>query len=346
MKKDLFITDSYDYHLPTELIAQHPCSPRDHSRLLIVDRKEESLREIQFCELTDFLGAGDSLVFNNTRVVPARLIGNRETGGETEIFLLKAISYDTWEVLGRPGKKLRTGCRVFFGKDFFCEVIDTTLEGTKIVRFFWQGDFEAVLKTYGQMPLPPYIQRETPLEEDFDDYQTVYAKVMGAVAAPTAGLHFTDEMMTKMSQQGVDYHYVTLHVGLGTFRPVQTEDIREHAMHTEPIIIDEETALALNSRPLGKRQICVGTTCCRSLESAADKEGKIIAGNYETNIFIYPGYSFKYVQALLTNFHAPRSTLLMLVSAFAGYELIMEAYQKAVKDRFRFHSYGDAMLIL
>lgn len=346
MTRDLFTLAAYQYNLPSELIAQHPCHPRDSSRLLLVDRQAGSFSEIPFRELTDLLESGDSLVFNDTRVIPARLLGRRPNRGQAEIFLIKRLSLDTWEALARPGRKLKPGVRVDFGDRLACEIIEEGSEGIKIVRFEWQGVFEEVLSLYGQMPLPHYIQRTKEIHEDAERYQTVYAKNPGAVAAPTAGLHFSQELLEKLESKGIEQNRLTLHVGLGTFKPVQVDDIRLHPMHEEPFFIDAATAQRLNGRQEGKRQICVGTTCCRALEAAADPSGRIIPGNYETNIFIYPGYEFKYVRSLLTNFHLPGSTLLMLVSAFAGYELIREAYRKAILDRFRFYSYGDAMLIL
>ncbi|MDP1880521.1 MAG: tRNA preQ1(34) S-adenosylmethionine ribosyltransferase-isomerase QueA [Parachlamydiaceae bacterium] len=346
MKPDLYSKEAYLYDLPNELIAQHPTEKRDESRLLLVDRKTGNLEEMPFKELTSFLQPGDSLVLNDTKVIPARLLGKRSTLGNAEIFLLKRLSLDTWEALAKPGKKLKVGSEVFFAEDFKCQIIETTSEGNKIVKFFWNGNFEERLAQYGLMPLPHYIHRTE--SEIFDEkrYQTVFAKNSGAVAAPTAGLHFSHEMLEELRLKGIEQNSVTLHVGLGTFRPVQTEDIRLHPMHSEHFVIDESVAEKLNQRDKNKLQICVGTTSCRALESACNENGLIVPGSYETSIFIYPGYSFKYVQALLTNFHLPGSTLLMLVSAFAGYELIREAYQKAIKDRFRFFSYGDAMLIV
>lgn len=350
MTRNLFALEAYQYHLPQELIAQHPCTPRDRSRLLLVDRQAGNFSEIPFCELSNFLESGDSLVFNDTRVIPARLLGKRSQGGQAEIFLLKRLSLDTWEALGRPGRKLQPGSRVVFGERLSCEILEKGAEGTRIVRFQWEGIFEEVLSRYGRMPLPYYIHRsdEAPSEDEEEDeerYQTVYAKNPGAVAAPTAGLHFSEELLQGLHAKGVEQNRLTLHVGLGTFRPVQTDDIRQHPMHREAFFIDPETAERLNARKEGKRQVCVGTTSCRALEASSDERGRIIPGSYETNIFIYPGYEFRYVRSLLTNFHLPGSTLLMLVTAFAGYELVMEAYHKAIKDRFRFYSYGDAMLI-
>lgn len=346
MTHDLFNLEAYHYDLPPDLIAQAPCFPRDHSRLLVVDRQTGNIFEQSFRDLATLLQPDDSLVFNDTRVIPARLIGTRPQGGKTEIFLLKPLSNHQWEVLAKPGRKLKPGSQVIFGEHLSCQVIENLSEGTKIVQFTCQGEFTEALNLYGQMPLPHYIQRSDADQQDESTYQTVYAKNPGAVAAPTAGLHFTNELLQRLQAKGIHTHYLTLHVGLGTFKPVQTTDIRVHPMHKETFFITPETAQNLNQRPVAKRQICVGTTSCRALESAADAQGNIHAGSYETDIFIYPGYQFKYVQSLLTNFHLPKSTLLMLVCAFAGYELTMEAYHKAVKERFRFYSYGDAMLII
>jgi S-adenosylmethionine:tRNA ribosyltransferase-isomerase len=346
MQTDPFALTSYQYDLPQELIAQHPCMPRDQSRLLVIDRQKQTMDEIKFRDFVDFLSDGDQLIFNDTKVMPARLMGQRQGGGKAEILLLKRLSAQTWEVMAKPGKKLINGAWVEFGADFKCQIIETTLQGTKIVEFFWQGGFEEVLMRYGQMPLPPYIQRAEKLSVDESSYQTVYAAHLGAVAAPTAGLHFTEEMLEALNNRGVKQTHVTLHTGMGTFKPVQTDDIRNHPMHSEEFIISAQAALELNQHSLQARQICVGTTSCRALESAANADGSIVPGVYETDIFIYPGYQFKFVRAMITNFHLPGSTLLMLVCAFAGHDLIMEAYAKAVKDRFRFYSYGDAMLII
>jgi S-adenosylmethionine:tRNA ribosyltransferase-isomerase len=346
MPKDLFSLTSYQYELPQELIAQHPCTPRDQSRLLLVERQTGHFTELTFKDLKDFLQGGDHLVFNDTKVIPARLLGKREQGGQAEIFLVKRLSLDSWEVLARPGKKLRLGAVVTFGEDFSCQIVEARADGIKVVRFRWLHTFEEALGQYGQIPLPHYIQREKQELIDLERYQTVYATHPGALAAPTAGLHFTEELLQDLTIKGVKKSHVTLHVGLGTFKPVQVEDIRAHPMHTESFIISAPVAQDLNARDSRHRQICVGTTCCRALESSANQEGKIIPGQYETNIFIYPGYQFRYVQSLLTNFHLPGSTLLMLVCAFAGYELVREAYAKAIEKRFRFYSYGDAMLII
>lgn len=341
---NLYQLSAYQFDLPQELIAQYPCTPRDHSRLMVIERSTGRITEIKFHELTDFLSTGDQLIFNNTKVIPARMIGKRESGGESEIFLTKYLSENLWEALVRPGKKLKTGSKVIFGDDLFAEIVETLSEGYRIVQFHHEGSFETLLNKYGQIPLPQYIQRDVQSSLDMERYQTVYASISGAVAAPTAGLHFTNEMLNTLNNKGVSKATVTLHVGAGTFRPVQTSDIRDHPMHKEHVIIDIPNAALLNLHP--KRHVCVGTTSCRALESAASADGIITPGCFETNIFIYPGYSFKYVRSLLTNFHLPGSSLLMLVSAFAGYDLIKEAYAKAIKDRYRFFSYGDAMLIL
>lgn len=346
MTFDPFSLSSYYYHLPEELIAQHPCNPRDQSRLLVVNRSTGHFSEMVFRDLVDFLKEGDGVVFNNTKVIPARLVGKRLTGGESEIFLISKKEEGCWEVLARPGKKMLPGTTISFGEDFSCEILGIINEGHRLVRFNTVEHFEERLGKYGQIPLPHYIKREEQVSQDQERYQTVFASLPGAVAAPTAGLHFSTEMLHEMKNKGVAHSQITLHVGLGTFRPVQTEDIRTHKMHGEKVIITPESAHLLNHRSSHHSQICVGTTCCRALESAADEQGVIQAGEFETNIFIYPGYRFKYVKSLLTNFHLPGSSLLMLVSAFAGNELIREAYKKAVKERFRFFSYGDAMLII
>lgn len=346
MKKDPLSLSSYLFDLPESLIAQRPVGQRDHSRLMVIDRKNGSFTDMLFCDLPDFLSAGDSLVLNDTRVIPARLLGKREGGGASEILLLKQLSLDTWEVMARPGKRLRPGSQVFFGENLSCTVLETLLNGNKTVKFAWKDSFEAALEQYGHMPIPPYIRRGSDDIKDKTSYQTVYAKTPGAVAAPTAGLHFTDDLLNKLREKGVDQTWITLHVGLGTFRPVQSEDIRNHTMHNESFILSPESAEKLNSVTPLHRQICVGTTCCRTLESAMKTQGKFIPGKYETDIFIYPGYQFKYVRSMITNFHLPGSSLLMLVSAFAGYDLIMEAYARAIEKKYRFYSYGDAMLIL
>lgn len=313
---------------------------------MIVDRAKGDISEIVFRELRDFLESGDHLIFNDTKVIPARLIGTRTGGGASEIFLVRPISNDMWEVLVRPGKKLKVGSRVVFSELFSCEIVERLPDGGAYAVFHYEGEFYQALERHGQIPLPHYIRREVDSAVDNSRYQTVYASQPGAVAAPTAGLHFTQEMMSHLKEKGVHQTTVTLHVGLGTFRPVQAEDIRDHVMHAERLNITPEAAVELNRRQSGSRRICVGTTSCRALEAVATEGGVIVPGDYETTIFIYPGYSFKYAKSLLTNFHLPGSSLLMLVSAFAGRELIKEAYLKAVKEKFRFFSYGDAMLIL
>jgi len=343
---DLFSLSAYQYDLPEELIAQHPLSQRDHSRLLIVDRRKQQLEEVPFGEIQHLLSKGDGLVFNDTRVIPARLYGKRATGGKAEVLLLKRLSTQDWEVLAKPGKKLPPGEKVFFSDSFFCSIISENEDGSRVVRFQWDGNFDQLLNQLGHVPLPPYIKREQSDQEDRHRYQTIYAKNPGASAAPTAGLHFTEELFGNLFEKGVIAYPVTLHVGKDTFRPVRVEDIRQHTMHAESYEVSMQTAEALNNRDKAKQCICVGTTSCRVLETAADDHGIIRPGSHESSIFIYPGYRFKFTTALLTNFHLPGSTLLMLVSAFAGYELTMEAYHKAIKDKFRFFSYGDAMLIL
>lgn len=335
---------AYQYDLPQELIAQYPISPRDHSRLMIVDRKSGNLSEIVFRDLVDYLDDGDRLVFNNTKVIPARLYGKKETGGSVELLLTEPQGDDRWLALARPARKLKKGTRIVFSETLACTILEEREEGIRLIQFEYKGSFEEVLAQNGEMPLPHYIQRPEDRGFDPERYQTVYAKEAGAVAAPTAGLHFTDELLQNFKKKGVSQIEVTLHVGLGTFRPVLTKDIRDHTMHHEHYSITPDAAQQLNTE--AKREICVGTTCCRTLESAASQDGLIQPGNGSTNIFIYPGYRFKKVESLLTNFHLPGSTLLMLVSAFAGHELIMESYKKAIADRYRFYSYGDAMLIL
>jgi len=341
---DLFSLKSYQFDLPEELIAQYPCTPRDGSRLLVVDRAAGSFKEIVFRDIVNYLSSGDRLIFNDTKVIPAKLFGKRSGGGHTEVLLVRSRADGTWEVMAKPGRRLPVGSIVTFSDTFSCEVVEVLPDGQRVVRFDHEGDFESILSQYGQMPLPTYIGREQDAAVDPKRYQTVYAQNPGAIAAPTAGLHFTPELMQTLQKNGVEQMFLTLHVGVGTFKPVQVDDIRTHPMHTERAIITPEVAGKLNQLSKG-RQICVGTTTCRTLESAATT-GIICPGDYETDIFIYPGYKFRFIEHLLTNFHLPGSTLLMLVSAFGGYELIREAYQYAIKNRFRFFSYGDAMLIL
>jgi S-adenosylmethionine:tRNA ribosyltransferase-isomerase len=341
---DLFALSSYDYDLPEELIAQVPITPRDHSRLMIVERQSGLIKIARFDQLSTLLNSGDALIFNDTQVIPARLFGTKSTGGRLEFLLLKHLSDDSWEALVRPAKKVEVGTKVTFGQSFGGHIEQKLSEGKVVIRFEYTGSFQSHLQEHGQIPLPHYIRREKLESWDKDRYQTVYAATPGAVAAPTAGLHFTNELLQTLRQKGVEQTHLTLHVGVGTFRPVLCEDIRNHPMHSERVILSKETAKRLNQK--GALRIAVGTTTCRALESTADELGVIHPGDFETDIFIYPGYRFKYVDAMITNFHLPKSSLLMLVSAFAGYELMREAYRVAVKEKFRFFSYGDAMLIL
>lgn len=338
-------TSDFYYDLPQELIAQDPIADRSGSRLMVLDRKDGSIEHKIFRDITDYLMPGDCLVINNTKVIPARLIGvKEETGAKIEILLLKRRTGDVWETLVKPGKKARPGTRVSFGDGLLHAVIEEVVEeGNRLVRFEYEGIFEEILDQLGQMPLPPYITHEL---KDKNRYQTVYAKYEGSAAAPTAGLHFTEELLEKIRQKGIRIAGVTLHVGLGTFRPVKVEDVTEHHMHVEYYEVTEEAAAIINgTKAAGGRVICVGTTSCRTVESAADENGVVHAGSGNTDIFIYPGYRFKALDALITNFHLPESTLLMLISALAGKEYIMQAYGEAVKERYRFFSFGDAMFI-
>jgi S-adenosylmethionine:tRNA ribosyltransferase-isomerase len=336
----------YDFYLPEELIAQRPVEPRDASRLMVVDRAGGAIQHRLFRDLIEYLNPGDALVVNETRVLPARLFGHREgTGGTIEVLLLKRIERDRWECLVKPGKKARPGQRIIFGEGLLtATVLDTTEVGGRVIAFQYEGIFEEILDRLGQMPLPPYITERL---EDPERYQTVFAREQGSAAAPTAGLHFTPELLERIQAKGVHLQKVLLHVGLGTFRPVQTEDVLQHKMHSEFYRITPETADALNQvRANGGRIVAVGTTSVRTLESSTGEDGVIRPGEGWTDIFIYPGYRFKAVDALVTNFHLPKSTLLMLVSALAGRERIMAAYEEAVRERYRFFSFGDAMLIL
>ena len=336
----------FDYELPQELIAQDPIEDRSSSRLLVVHRESGELEHRIFRDITEYLRPGDCLVINNTKVIPARLLGVREgTGAAIEVLLLRRRDGQVWECLVKPGKKARPGTRVIFGEGLLWgEITDIVEGGNRLIRFEYEGIFEESLDRLGQMPLPPYITHEL---KDRGRYQTVYAKYDGSAAAPTAGLHFTKELLGQIRESGVNVAEVTLHVGLGTFRPVKVDKVEEHHMHTEQYIVDEPTAALINgSRAAGGRIIAVGTTSCRTLESAADESGLIRAGSAETGIFIYPGYKFKAVDALITNFHLPKSTLMMLVSALAGRDLIMKAYAEAVREKYRFFSFGDAMLIV
>ena len=333
------------FDLPQELIAQDPLEDRSSSRLLMLDKKTGEIKHSVFRNIIDELHEGDCLVINNTRVLPARLIGVKEdTGAKIEILLLKRNQGDVWETLVKPGKKARVGARVVFGDGLLVgEVVDIVEEGNRLVKFEYEGIFEEVLDQLGEMPLPPYITHQL---QDKNRYQTVYAKHNGSAAAPTAGLHFTKELLEKIKEKGVKIANVTLHVGLGTFRPVKTENILEHHMHSEFYCIEEEDAKLINeTKKAGGRIISVGTTSTRTLESAADENGMVRACSGWTEIFIYPGYEFKVIDALITNFHLPESTLLMLVSALAGREHVLAAYEEAVKERYRFFSFGDAMFI-
>ncbi|MBQ3664544.1 MAG: tRNA preQ1(34) S-adenosylmethionine ribosyltransferase-isomerase QueA [Lachnospiraceae bacterium] len=336
----------FSYELPQELIAQDPLENRSSSRLMLLDRKTGEIEHKIFSDVMDYLNPGDCLVINDTRVIPARLIGLKEdTQAQIEVLLLKRRRDSIWEVLVKPGKKARQGCRISFGEGLLTgEIIDVVEDGNRLIRFEYDGVFEQILDQLGEMPLPPYITHKL---KDRNRYQTVYAKNDGSAAAPTAGLHFTGELLKRIEEKDVKIARVTLHVGLGTFRPVKVDNILEHHMHSEYINVTKEAADTINSaRKNGGRIIAVGTTSCRTLESAADENGIVNPVSKETDIFIYPGYQFKAVDSLITNFHLPESTLLMLVSALAGREKILKAYNIAVKEKYRFFSFGDAMMIL
>ena len=338
-------TKDFDYALPEELIAQTPIEHRDASRLLCLDKITGDFSHHHFYELPEFLKPGDCLILNNSRVLPARLLGNRlPGGGACEVLLLIDRGEQTWECIVRPGKHLRAGARMSFGDGELTAEVTQVLEGgNRMVRFSYEGIFLEVLEHLGKMPLPPYIREEL---QDRERYQTVYSKVNGSAAAPTAGLHFTPELLGRIQEKGVKLGYVTLHVGLGTFRPVKEEDITDHDMHSEYCVIPQETADLINeTRANGGRVICVGTTSCRTIESWAKEDGHMEASAGWTDIFIYPGYKFKVMDALVTNFHLPQSTLIMLVSALAGREHVLAAYEEAVRERYRFFSFGDAMFI-
>ena len=334
----------FSFDLPEELIAQTPMEQRDASRLLCLDKQTGAVEHRHFYDLPDLLREGDCLVLNNSRVLPARLIGIRPTGGAVELVLLRDLGGNRWECLSRPGRKTKPGQRILFGEGELQAVVEETISGgNRIVRFEYEGIFLEVLERLGRMPLPPYIRQEL---KDPERYQTVYSKELGSAAAPTAGLHFTNELLETVRNQGVLTEFVTLHVGLGTFRPVKEEEIENHEMHSEYCIIPPETAEAVNrTRKNGGRIIAVGTTSCRTLESFAKEDGTLEASSGWTNIFIYPGYRFKCIDALITNFHLPESTLIMLVSALAGRENILNAYRIAVSEKYRFFSFGDAMMI-
>ncbi len=346
MDAHLYKRETYEYVLPEELIAQHPSSHRDGSRLMLIDRESGSITVHPFREIISLLKKGDSLILNNTKVIPARLIGKKETGGSIEFLLFKQMddAY-LWKALAKPAKKIRVGSTIWFSETLSASILEKQEDGVCILRFDTNLPMMEALEEVGTLPLPHYIRRDEIQSVDKKRYQTVYAKNLGACAAPTAGLHFTEELLKELKSNGISHHFVTLHVGLGTFKPVKTDDIRDHKMHTESFYVDDENAKALSEVSSG-RKIAVGTTCLRVLESIALSDKSIPSGNGDTNVFIYPGYKFKYVDHLLTNFHLPGSTLMMLVAAFAGHELIMKAYEIAIKEKFRFFSYGDAMLIL
>lgn len=338
-------THDFYFDLPQELIAQTPLERRDQSRLLVLDKATGETWHRHFYDLPDLLRPGDCLVLNDSRVLPARLLGRRETGGACEVLLLIDRGEKVWECLVRPGRKLKPGAKLVFGEgELTAEVVGEVEGGNRLVHFDYEGIFLETLERLGKMPLPPYIKEEL---QDGERYQTVYSKVLGSAAAPTAGLHFTKELLERIEAKGVRLCYVTLHVGLGTFRPVKAEDLTEHEMHSEYCVVPQETADVINeTRRGGGRVICVGTTSCRTIESWAGEDGSMTAKAGWTNIFIYPGYRFKVMDALVTNFHLPESTLIMLVSALAGREHVLAAYQMAVRERYRFFSFGDAMLIV
>ncbi len=339
-------TSDFHFDLPKELIAQDPLEDRSSSRLMVLHWRSGRIEHKVFTDIAEYLNEGDCLVRNNTKVIPARLFGAREdTGAAVELLLLKRRENDIWETLVKPGKKTRTGAGLVFGEGHLHgEILEVLEDGNRLIRFRYEGIFEEILDELGQMPLPPYITHRL---EDKNRYQTVYAKYEGSAAAPTAGLHFTEELFDKLQDRGVNVANVTLHVGLGTFRPVKVEDVACHHMHSEYYRIEPEEAAKINeTRARGGRIICVGTTSCRTIESAADDAGILRPGEADTEIFIYPGYQFKVMDELITNFHLPESTLLMLVSALAGKEQVMRAYEEAVREKYRFFSFGDAMLIL
>lgn len=338
-------TSDYYFDLPKELIAQDPLTDRTASRLLVINKSTGETTDKHFIDLKNYLRADDCLVLNNTKVIPARLLGEKEgTGAAVEVFLLKRLNDSTWETLVKPGKKLRPGARVLFGGGILkAEILEVLEEGNRLVRFEYEGIFEEILDKLGEMPLPPYITHKL---QDKNRYQTVYAKYDGSAAAPTAGLHFTKEYLDEIKNMGVKLAYVTLHVGLGTFRPVKVENVLEHHMHSEYYEISKEAADIINStKENGGRVICVGTTSCRTIESAADENGKLKACSGDTDIFIYPGYKFKILDCLITNFHLPESTLIMLVASLCGRENILKAYKHAVEEKYRFFSFGDACFI-
>jgi S-adenosylmethionine:tRNA ribosyltransferase-isomerase len=340
------LVNEFDYLLPEQSVAQEPVEPRDHSRLLVLDRARRTWNDHYFYEIGEFLTAGDLVIFNDTRVIPARLYARKNTvdGAAVEVFLLRRLNLTDWECLTRPGKRVKPGVKLLFNQDVVAETIQITTGGARVLRFPADLDFRQWLSHNGETPLPPYINRKL---DDPERYQTVYSRVEGSVAAPTAGLHFTPELLRRLAEQGVRSGFLTLHVGVGTFRPVQTERIEDHFMHSEVFSLPAELAAAIKqTKEAGRRVIAVGTTVVRVLESQAVAAGVVRAGSGTTDIFIYPGYAFKIIDGLITNFHLPKSTLLMLVSAFAGREFILDSYRYAVERQYRFFSFGDAMLIV
>lgn len=337
-------TDDFDYYLPEELIAQHPAEKRDHARLLVLDKETGEKEDKFFYDIIDYLNPGDVLVMNDTRVIPARLFGHRVDKEESiEVFLLHNIEVKTWECLVRPGKKMKIGTKIIFSEELSAEVRDIKEDGNRIIEFFYEGIFNEILDKLGNMPLPPYIKEE--LDEP-EEYQTVYSKNPGSVAAPTAGLHFTKELLKQIEKKGIKLAYLTLNVGLGTFRPVSVDDVNDHKMHSEFYSISQETADIINeAHSNGKRVIATGTTTIRTLETVYKNKGKITKDSGWTDIFIYPGFEYKVVDALITNFHLPKSTLVMLVAAFTSQDMILDTYNYAVKEKYRFFSFGDAMFI-
>lgn len=335
----------FNYDLPQELIAQHPYDKRDEARLMVIDKKTQKIEHKVFKNIIEYLNEGDCLVINNTKVLPARLYGKKDTGANVEFLLLKRIENDVWEAMVRPGNKLKPGSKVSFGEGLLkAEILEVLAEGNRKVKFEYDGIFNEILDQIGLMPLPPYIKEKL---ENNDDYQTVYAKYDGSAAAPTAGLHFTEELLEEIRKKGVKIANVTLHVGIGTFRPVKVENVEEHNMHSEHFYIKKEDADMINeAKKSGHKIISVGTTSCRVLESVADENGLVKEIEGDTNIFIYPGYEFKCIDRLVTNFHLPESTLIMLVSSLAGKDFVMQAYEEAVKEKYQFFSFGDAMMIL
>ena len=338
-------TSDFYFNLPEELIAQVPIKDRTSSKLMVLDKETGEIEHKVFKDVIDYLNPGDCLVLNNTRVIPARLIGEKlETGGKIEFLLLKRTEDDTWQALVKPGKRAKIGTKFSFGNGkLIGEVVGLAEEGSRIIKFYYDGIFEEVLDELGNMPLPPYITERL---EDRERYQTVYSKHNGSAAAPTAGLHFTNDLLQRIKEKGVEIAFVTLHVGLGTFRPVKVEDVLNHEMHSEYYMVDKESADKINNaKKSGKNVICVGTTSCRTIESASDEDGFVRESSGFTNIFIYPGYKFKVVDKLITNFHLPESTLIMLVSALSSKDNVLNAYDVAVQDRYRFFSFGDAMIL-